>query len=393
MMSPSSGTCFSMGGMQCTPSPRSDCNRTISVRAYLGETMFLSLEACTKTLSSVGAGYPNIWYDDDPGMPNAASLSHPVFRNVTFRNALGLEYDGPEMYTSVNLTWQPGCWLDSQRKYYDIYFSATNSDGIATYKLRIHIEYPRPNFVDTNISAINTRVGCSERIHTLVHQVGWSSSQNEYYSPQIVLAVSSSFSNRPGKKVPIDNLSGASFSVISRPDQNRSFALFEWTPQRGQEAQDYKICINLVDFCAYTEIQSVCINITVLKCQVCIASGETIQSVAANFNTDFLSLYTMNVAIQRPHRIPSGTVLNTGVFYKVQLGDTLATLSDKFFTSKQAIFAMNPDIAASQNQDDATVPGDRICLSVPVCSVRCTYGTTCSLKGVQVGGLIGAASP
>eukprot|EP00291_Cryptomonas_curvata_P024000 CAMPEP_0172163326 /NCGR_PEP_ID=MMETSP1050-20130122/7211_1 /TAXON_ID=233186 /ORGANISM="Cryptomonas curvata, Strain CCAP979/52" /LENGTH=355 /DNA_ID=CAMNT_0012833507 /DNA_START=154 /DNA_END=1221 /DNA_ORIENTATION=- len=354
--------------------------------------MFLSLEACTKFSSSVRAGYPKIGYDEDPGMPNAASLSNPAFHNVTFRNALGLEYDGPEMYTAVNLTWQPGCFLDSQQKYYDIHFSATNYDGIATYKLRIHIEYPQPNFVDPNISSITTRVGCSERIITLVHQEGWSVSQNQYYSPQIVLAVSSSFFNRPGKSIPVANLSGASFSVINLPEENRSLALFEWTPQRGQEAQDYIICINLIDFCAYTEVQSVCVNITVLKCQVCIARGETMQSVAANFNTDFLSLYTMNVAIQRPHRISSGTVLNTGVYYKVQLGDTLATLSSKFFTNEQAIFAMNPDIAASKYQSDSTVPGDRICLSVPVCSVQCAYGTTCSLQGVQTGGLIGATS-
>jgi hypothetical protein len=27
------------------------------------------------------------------------------------------------------ITWKPGCWLDSQRKNYDIHFSATNSDG------------------------------------------------------------------------------------------------------------------------------------------------------------------------------------------------------------------------------------------------------------------------
>jgi hypothetical protein len=386
------GTCFSMGGMQCTPSPRSDCNRTISVRAHLGETLLLKLEACTKTSSSVGAGYPKIWYDDDPGMPNAASLSNPIYYNVTFRNALGLEYDGPEMYTSVNLTWQPGCWLDSQRKYYDVYFSATNSDGIATYNLRIHIDYPQPKFVDPNISSITTRIGCSERINTIVHQDGWSLSQNQYYSPQVALAVSSSFFNRPRITIPVANLSGASFSIISQPEQNRSLALFEWTPQRGQEAQNYKICINLIDFCAYTEAQSVCVNVTVLKCQVCIASGETMQSVAASFNTDFLSLYTMNVAIQRPHRIPSGTVLNTGVYYRVQLGDTLATLSDKLFTTEQAIFAMNPDIAASQHQGDSIVPGERICLAVPVCSVQCTYGTTCSLRGVQVGGLIGATS-
>jgi hypothetical protein len=69
----------------------------------------------------------------------------------------------------------------------------------------------------------------------------------------------------------------------------------------------------------------------------------------------------MNVAIQRPDRIPSGTVLNTGVYYKNQLGDTIAKLSDRFFTSELAILAMNPDSAASHS-GDSTVVGDRVCL-------------------------------
>jgi hypothetical protein len=97
--SSSGGTCFGMGGMQCTPSPRSDCNRTVTVRAFLGEIIFF---ACKKTLSSVEAGHPKIWYDDDPGMPNSASLSDPVLHNVTYRKALGLEYDDSEMYTATN---------------------------------------------------------------------------------------------------------------------------------------------------------------------------------------------------------------------------------------------------------------------------------------------------
>jgi hypothetical protein len=101
------------------------------------------------------------------------------------------------------------------------------------------------------------------------------------------------------------------------------------------------------------------------------------QSVAANVNTDFVSLYTMNFTIQRPHRIPSGTVLNTGVIFKIQLGDTIATLSDRFFTSEQAIFTMNPDIAASHSGDsESTVLGDSVCLTVPVCSVT----SVCSVR-------------
>ena len=116
------------------------------------------------------------------------------------------------------------------------------------YNLRILIEYPKQSFVDPIISSITTRVGCPEQINTLVHQEGWSVIQNQYSSPQIVLAVSRYFFNRPGNSIPVANLNGASFSVIGLPEENRSLALFEWTPQRGQEAQDYKICINLIDF-------------------------------------------------------------------------------------------------------------------------------------------------
>ena len=379
-----SATCFSMGSNQCDEA--SNCNRTRNLNLTVGESLLVSLEACTKAVSSVGAHYPQILVDDDPGMPNLAILSIPAFRNLTFKNALGLEYDGPEMYTTVNLSWQPGCSLDPERNRYDINFYAKNNGGsISTFLLRIYISYPEPIWV-SNTTSISTRIGCPERITMVAKDRKlWTLQSNKYFSPFIT--VSKFRSIRNGVMSSIANLSGSSLSVADWAQQNGTLATFEWTPQRGQEAQNYMICFNLVDFCRYSSVQSICVNISVLKCQVCISSGQTLQSIAADYQTDFLSFYSANVAIQRPFRIPVGAVLNSGILYRVQLGDTLSAIADRFFTTKQSILGMNPDIAYAYSQGDAAMPGDRVCLSLPICEVQCKNGSSCSLSGYEVGGL------
>ena len=370
-------TCFSIGA-QCVPA-NSLCNKTNTVTLFLGEPLLIYLESCTKAVSSTQAQYPTIGYDDDPGMPNSASLSKFAHRNVTFKNSLGLEYDGPEMYTAANFTWTLGCGLDPGRKHYDIYFYARNSDGIATYSLHIDVVFPKPIFLAPGPTFITTRVGCSEKIVMIAEdsqQSVWALGVNKFYTNKITIRKYRAFPN--GNISTVSDLNGSSYSVMDFREQNGSLAIFDWTPIRGQEAQNFVICFDLVDFCGYSQVQSMCYNFSVLKCQVCIRNGETLQSIAADYNTDFLSLYTANVALRRPHRIPVGTVINSGIFYKIQHGDTLSSISGSFFTNREMIFAMNPDVANAFSQGRSLVPADRICISLPVCGSQCNYGPACT---------------
>jgi hypothetical protein len=87
-----------------------------------------------------------------------------------------------------------------------------------------------------------------------VHQQGWSVGQNQNYSPQIVLAVSSSFFNRPGKATPVVKLA---VSEISQPARTEVSLSFNGLLTEDRRQKNKKICINLIDFCAYTAAQFV----------------------------------------------------------------------------------------------------------------------------------------
>jgi hypothetical protein len=50
------------------------------------------------------------------------------------------------------------------------------------------------------------------------------------------------------------------------------------------------------------------------------------QSVAAEYRTDYLSLYTTNVNVENPDRIPQGTLINIGAMYRVKEGDRCADI-------------------------------------------------------------------
>jgi hypothetical protein len=56
------------------------------------------------------------------------------------------------------------------------------------------------------------------------------------------------------------------------------------------------------DNCMTAAEQWSCTNITVVKCQLCMHDGHTLQSLAAEYQTDYLALYSMNVGIPNPDR-------------------------------------------------------------------------------------------
>jgi hypothetical protein len=52
-----------------------------------------------------------------------------------------------------------------------------------------------------------------------------------------------------------------------------------------------------------------------------VSGGQTLQAVAAEYRTDYLSLYSTNVNLENPDRVPQGTLINLGVMYRVKEGD------------------------------------------------------------------------
>jgi hypothetical protein len=116
-----------------------------------------------------------------------------------------------------------------------------------------------------------------------------------------------------------------------------------------------------------------CLSVKVQKCQYCAQSGESMTSIAADFNTDWLHLYTTNPTVLDPDNLPSGQVLNTGVLYDVREGDYLELLADRFFSSVQMLLAVNPDVGPNTQ----LLEGYELCILPPVCGVECTHGLDC----------------
>mmetsp|Transcript_32931 Transcript_32931/g.51368 ORF Transcript_32931/g.51368 Transcript_32931/m.51368 type:complete len:107 (-) Transcript_32931:305-625(-) len=78
------------------------------------------------------------------------------------------------------------------------------------------------------------------------------------------------------------------------------------------------------------------------------ALGETLESVARRYGTDWLQLYMANPHIRDPDSIAdSERLVNLGVLYTVRAGDYLELLSQRFFQGVDGIRRLNPDVPES----------------------------------------------
>jgi hypothetical protein len=164
---------------------------------------------------------------------------------------------------------------------------------------------------------------------------------------------------------------------------------FRWRPARGQESsKHYQVCFEASDrdgFIATVPVganlaaRSVCFRILVQKCQYCVQPGDSFGSIAAQYNTDWLHIYTANPTVLDPDNLVPYTRINTGVFYQVQKvigreklwsssycikfltstpqsnpervfpqGDSATALAKRFFTTLDSLQSVNPDIALDQ---------------------------------------------
>jgi len=160
---------------------------------------------------------------------------------------------------------------------------------------------------------------------------------------------------------------------------------FRWRPARGQESsKHYQVCFEASDsdgliasvpVGAILAARSVCFRILVEKCQYCVQPGDSFGSIAAQYNTDWLHIYTANPTVLDPDNLVPYTRINTGVFYQVQKGDSASALAKRFFTTLDSLQSVNPDIALDK---DGLVEGDALCVLPPVCNVECVHGLDCT---------------
>lgn len=207
-------------------------------------------------------------------------------------------------------------------------------------------------------------------------------SSSGLYDVNLSPIVSSSFPpSDTGMPKSVDGINGQA-SLVSTPSTGAQKAFeFRWRPARGHESSKaYRACFQAVDTLGLLAGaknmagRSVCLRMLVEKCQYCVQPGESIGSIATQYNTDWLHIYTANPTVVDPDNLVPYTRINTGVLYTVQQGDTAASLSRRFSATVASLQTVNPDIALDK---DPLVVGQQFCVLPPVCEVTCVHGSDC----------------
>jgi len=181
---------------------------------------------------------------------------------------------------------------------------------------------------------------------------------------------------------------------------------FAWTPKRGTEGQTHEVCFEATDnICTEVlhdgNLQSdlppvsyasshpeednkpLCFPIYVARCRYCARKGDTLHYITKHYHIDthWLRLWNTNgnddrldkknldtdpditTTIHDPDNIlHENDVINVGPTYKVQVGDTLVQLADRFHTTVKKIMSVNPDVGASGDSDDKIQSGQELCI-------------------------------
>ena len=137
-----------------------------------------------------------------------------------------------------------------------------------------------------------------------------------------------------------------------------------WTPQRGMENRTLRVCVLLRDVNVVAGARLDCVDWYVAMCQVCATGGDTLESIAEAYNTDWLQLWGANSALTNPNSLSLPSVLTLGPIYVNPVEQSAALLAKIFAMDLPSFFAVNPTL------DPAGL--------VPVGAAVCVMSTVCT---------------
>uniref|UniRef100_A0A7S3DBV9 LysM domain-containing protein n=1 Tax=Palpitomonas bilix TaxID=652834 RepID=A0A7S3DBV9_9EUKA len=153
----------------------------------------------------------------------------------------------------------------------------------------------------------------------------------------------------------------------------------DWTPQRGQEGFNYEFCVILRDEFSLSTSKR-CFTIIVLRCEVCVKSGDTFRSLATTYDTEWMQLWGANHWVTKnPNALAVGQSLYLGTIYTVRPNEDIDMLATRFnLPNKFALLAVNPDLNAAYYEDtlmnttyhSQLFRGQKICVVPPICSTE-----------------------
>ena len=150
--------------------------------------------------------------------------------------------------------------------------------------------------------------------------------------------------------------------------------LVRWTPTRGQEGSDYKMCFSAVVFSNTTAGGSAiqvadrrCYVVHVARCRYCTLAGDTLESIALAVHTHWYQLWAANSQLGprvAPTGLEIGTLLTLGVQHILPKDMRLVDVALQFATTEAALRELNPDLPSDE---DWVGEGRHLCVVPGVC--------------------------
>jgi len=141
-----------------------------------------------------------------------------------------------------------------------------------------------------------------------------------------------------------------------------------WRPTRGMENQVFHVCILLsgargIDP-AIVAPERVCSTVLVTKCKVCTLPGDTLESIAKEYRTDWLQLWGANVLVDNPRNLADYGNVTIGPTYVTSKETELSNIvAGVFGMTMEGFLDVNPDLRGVETLSRGTP----VCVLPPVC--------------------------
>ena len=167
---------------------------------------------------------------------------------------------------------------------------------------------------------------------------------------------------------PTSNVRGRVRATDTAPSSSVS-AEFGWWPHISHGALNMSVCFKLVTYQdpgrSAVVPQERCVIVSVLRCKYVATEGDDIKKIASIFKLDWLTLWGLNANLASLET-PAGKEIMVGRLYQVLEGDTILSVATQFQTSVSSIRTLNYDLS-SPRAASALPPSTSICIFPNTC--------------------------
>lgn len=147
--------------------------------------------------------------------------------------------------------------------------------------------------------------------------------------------------------------------------------ILSWTPDRGMEGHTFSFCLRVGDAAIHTNSFLACSDLMVKKCEVCTEAGDTLHSVALDYQTDWLQLWGANPLVAAPNMLGQYSVLNLGPTFTTNRDESASVLSSRFSMTVDGLMSVNPDLRGKTMLESGT----DVCIVPRICEGGVMEGT------------------